>query len=432
MTTLDHRHGDAADQTDTDEADADQTDSGVDGDYAAVRAHTAALAAPLSAEDQQAQSMPDASPTKWHLGHTSWFFETFLLLDTTDYEPFDDTFGYLFNSYYNAVGERQPRPERGLITRPSLASVLDYRSHVDAHMAPLVADPTERQAELIELGIHHEQQHQELILMDALHLLSRHPFPTGYTGAPVETSPRSDSQWLGIEGGTVEVGHSGDTFSFDNEVPRHQQVVTDFEISSSLVTCADFAEFMADGGYRNPEWWLSDGWAWVNTAADGGSRQRPLYWDVDGCIFDLHGRHPIDPAQPVSHVSFFEADAFARWAGARLPTEAEWETAARRLGDRNGIPRFRSGATHHPVAARPEAFAFMGTLWEWTASPYTAYPGFRPAPGAVGEYNGKFMNNQYVLRGGSHMTPPGHARLTYRNFFPPHTGWQASGIRLAR
>ena len=410
-------------------SDLSTSSPSADPTFAEMRATTMALAAPLSAEDQLAQSMPDASPTKWHLAHTSWFFETFLLLDLPGYRVFDDTFTYLFNSYYNAVGERQPRAERGLLTRPGLPLVHDYRAHVDHHMACIVADPSPTQAELIELGIHHEQQHQELILMDAQHLLSRHPFPSAYTDAPIKRSSAQDQRWVSLEGGVVDIGHNDDGFSFDNELPRHQQLISDFEISSALVTCGEYAEFIADGGYRTPEWWLSDGWALMCAQ----QRERPLYWGVDsGTIFDLHGKHDIDRQQPVSHLSFFEADAYARWAGARLPTEAEWEVAARAIDRDSSSPRYRSGATHHAVAPGPDDAGFMGTLWEWTASPYVAYPGFTVAPGAVGEYNGKFMNNQYVLRGGSYMTPPGHARVTYRNFFPPHTGWQPSGLRLAR
>ncbi len=398
--------------------------------YAQMRAITLELTAPLSAEDQVAQSMPDASPTKWHLAHTTWFWETFLLLDRAGYEVFDPTFGFLFNSYYNAIGERQPRAERGLLTRPSLLQVHDYRAHVDKHMELVFAQPTAEQTMLIELGINHEQQHQELILMDALHLLSRHPFPGAYTDAPAEMSPTDvPPTWHGIEGGLVDIGFEGDSFAFDNEGPRHQQLIGDFEIAGSLVTCGEFAEFIDDGGYDCPEFWLSDGWAVVSR----DERKRPLYWGSDGdSIFGLHGRLPMDRHQPVSHVSFFEADAYARWADARLPTEAEWEIAALRLDAINGPARFRSGPTHHPVGSQADTTGLLGTLWEWTASPYVAYPEFRPAPGAVGEYNGKFMNNQYVLRGGSYMTPVGHTRPTYRNFFPPHTGWQASGIRLAR
>lgn len=394
-----------------------------------MRAISLELTDPLSAEDQVAQSMPDASPTKWHLAHTTWFWETFLLADLPGYEAFDPTFGFLFNSYYNAIGERQPRGERGLLTRPSLRQVHDYRTHVDKHMERVLAEPTAEQATLIELGINHEQQHQELILMDALHLLSRHPFPGAYTDAPVEASPVVGSAWHSIDGGIVDVGHERDGFAFDNEGPRHQQLIGDFEIAGSLVSCGEFAAFIADSGYERPEFWLSDAWA----AISRDQRFRPLYWSDDGdTIFGLHGRHAMDSQQPVSHVSFFEADAYARWADARLPTEAEWEVAAHRLGSINGPARYHSGPTQHPVGSDPDAAALMGTLWEWTSSPYIAYPGFRAAPGAVGEYNGKFMNNQYVLRGGSYMTPPGHTRPTYRNFFPPHTGWQASGIRLAR
>lgn len=397
--------------------------------FSEMRARTLELTAPLSTEDQLAQSMPDASPTKWHLAHTTWFWETFLLADQPGYEVFDPTFGFLFNSYYNAIGERQPRAERGLLTRPSLRQVLDYRAHVDKHMERVLADPTPAQATLVELGINHEQQHQELILMDALHLLSRHPFPGAYIDTPIEASPAPSVAWHGIDGGIVDIGHEGDGFAFDNEGPRHQQLIEDFEIAESLVTSGQFADFIADDGYSRPEFWLSDAWA----AISNSGRERPLYWADDGeTVFGLHGRHAMDPHQPLSHVSFFEADAYARWADARLPTEAEWEVAERRLASMNGPARFHSGPTHHPVGSAAGRTGFLGTLWEWTASPYVAYPGFKAAPGAVGEYNGKFMNNQYVLRGGSYMTPDGHTRSTYRNFFPPHTGWQASGIRLAR
>ncbi len=407
--------------------DAVQTHDTVD--YERTRAITIALAAPLSPEDQVAQSMPDASPTKWHLAHTTWFFETFLLAELPDHRPFDETFTYLFNSYYNAIGERQPRAERGLLTRPSLSTIHDYRSHVDARMVALLEDPSPEQHSLVELGVHHEQQHQELLLMDAQHLLSRHPFPSAYTTEKTEASSHQDQRWVAFDGGIVEVGHEGTLFSFDNESPRHRLLLEPFEISTALVTCGEFADFIADGGYRTPDWWLSDGWA----AQISHGRERPLYWgEGNETLFDLHGQHEIDPLQPVSHLSFFEADAYARWADARLPTEAEWEIAAGHLVAENGEVRHRSGPTHHPVAPALGTTGFLGTLWEWTASPYVAYPGFHAAPGAVGEYNGKFMNNQYVLRGGSHMTSPSHTRLTYRNFFPPHTGWQASGLRLAR
>lgn len=397
--------------------------------FSEMRAITLELAAPLSAEDQVAQSMPDASPTKWHLAHTTWFWETFLLADVPGYEVFDPTFGFLFNSYYNAIGERQPRAERGLLTRPSLLQVHDYRAHVDKQMEQVLTAPTPAQSELVDLGINHEQQHQELILMDAQHLLSRHPFPGAYTSAPVEASTAPTDLWHQVEGGLVDIGYDGDGFAFDNEGPRHQQLIGDFEIADSLVTCGQFADFIADAGYERPEFWLSDGWA----AVSASGRNRPLYWADDGeSVFGLHGRQAMDVHQPLSHISFFEADAYARWADARLPTEAEWEIAAGRLASVNGPARYRSGASHHPVASTDGGTAMMGTLWEWTASPYVAYPEFRPAAGAVGEYNGKFMNNQYVLRGGSYMTPVGHTRSTYRNFFPPHTGWQASGVRLAR
>lgn len=404
------------------------------GRFTETRHQSLQLAEPLSAEDQVAQSMPDASPTKWHLGHTTWFFETFVVnaANSPVAGTFDETFSYLFNSYYNTVGERQPRAERGLLTRPSNDRVVEYRRSIDQAVADLEAHgPTEEQLTLIELGIHHEQQHQELLLMDALHLLTRHPFPSPYIDAPRQASPEAAESWTRIDGGVYEIGTDsavdGTSFAFDNEGPRHEVLIIDVEISDRLVTCGDWKQFMADGGYRDPMLWLSDGWA--NLAAEG--RCRPLYWaEGEETKFDLHGVHEIDLNEPVSHISYFEADAFARWAGARLPTEAEWEVRARDL-DPN-IGHYRQGDIWHPVAPGPDETAMFGTLWEWTASPYTAYPGFAAAPGAVGEYNGKFMNNQYVLRGGSYMTPVGHTRPTYRNFFPPHTGWQASGIRLAR
>ena len=408
--------------------------------YQAVRSHTDALTVPLSSEDQCIQSMPDVSPTKWHRAHVTWFFETFLLKPHlggyTEYHP---AFGYLFNSYYEAVGERHPRPDRGHLSRPSCQEVADYRAHVDEAMAELLAGPLAGPtAELVALGLHHEQQHQELLLMDIKHVLSTNralwpayhdlvPSPVGLSANGQPAAPG----WVGFDGGEVAVGHAGDGFAFDNESPRHRVILPPYRLADRLVTCGQWREFMADGGYDTPTLWLSDGWyqrlehCW----------EAPSYWDHhpdDGWrVFTLHGLQPLSPDEPVCHLSYYEADAFARWAEARLPTEAEWEHAAAdqapegNLGDRG---------RWHPAAAPPGngLRQLYGDVWEWTASPYGPYPGFRPAPGAVGEYNGKFMVNQFVLRGGACVTPPGHIRATYRNFFHPHTRWHFSGVRLAQ
>ena len=404
--------------------------------YAAVRAATSALAAPLSAEDCALQSMADASPVKWHLAHTTWFFETFLLERYEDkHRPFHPQFRRLFNSYYHAIGERHPRPERGLLSRPSLPEVIAYRADVDARMAALLlrASGDTVLSGLIELGLQHEQQHQELILTDVKHLLSRNPLEPVYRSLP-QPAPAAEGRprWLACAGGLVDVGHAGHGFAFDNECPRHRVFIAPYELASHPVSHADFAAFVADGGYCRPELWLSLGW-------DTVAAQRwtaPLYWERrDGAwtTFTLHGRVPIDPAAPVTHVSFFEADAYARWAGARLPTEFEWEAAAA------GTPvegNFADDGVLHPRAPSGPAAQGLaqlyGDCWEWTGSAYLPYPGFAPAPGAVGEYNGKFMCNQFVLRGGSCATPGGHVRATYRNFFPPEARWQFSGLRLAR
>ncbi len=403
----------------------------------AVRAATVQLAAPLSAEDCALQSMPDASPIKWHLAHTTWFFETFVLERfLRGYRHFDPRYRVLFNSYYNAVGDRHPRSDRGLLSRPSLDDIHLYRRHVEAHLVPLVAQAADdaELASLLELGLQHEQQHQELILTDLKHLLSRNPLQPAYRErwplTPVKPRP---SRWIGFAGGLVAVGHHGAGFSFDNERPRHQIFLTPFELASHPVTHGDFLAFIDDGGYTRPELWLSLGFDTVQA-------QRwtaPLYWEWrDGrwTTFSLHGRVEIDPATPITHMSYFEADAYARWAGARLPTEFEWEAGAVDCAiDGN----FQDSGALHPLAPRvyPSGDSpgqLFGDVWEWTASAYAPYPGFATAPGAVGEYNGKFMCNQYVLRGGSCVTPRSHIRATYRNFFPPEARWQFSGIRLAR
>ena len=383
-------------------------------DYTTVRSMTETLASRLSPEDQTVQSMPDASPTKWHRAHTTWFFETFVLVPhLAGYQQYRPEFGFLFNSYYEAVGPRHARPERGLITRPSGAEVGAYRRHVDAAMDRLLETTLSADVlELIELGLNHEQQHQELLLMDIKHALSRHPFPTGCGEPPWSVPEPSGAGWLGHEGGIVEVGHAGPSFAFDNEGPRHQVLLEPFEIAGALVTCGEWLAFIADGGYERPELWMSEGRA--EQIASGW--RAPEYWvENDGTwtVFGLDGPEPVDDAAPVEHVSWFEADAFARWAGARLPSESEWEAVA-------------------PSPTEPDAAGWYGRVWQWTASPYTPYPGFRPAPGAVGEYNGKFMVNQHVLRGSSCGTPPGHARRTYRNFYPARSRWMFSGLRLAR
>ena len=374
--------------------------------FRTVRSLTEALAAPLSAEDQTVQSMPDASPTKWHLAHTTWFFETFVLRPhARGYRVFDPAYEYLFNSYYEAVGPRHPRPQRGLITRPGVAEVLAYRRHVTtAMLAFLTGDHAVH--DLVQLGLNHEQQHQELILMDIKHALSMNPLQPAYRaarGGRVKTVQAMG--WREFEGGLVETGHDGRGFAFDNEGPRHRSWLDAFALARRPVNCGEYLEFIEDGGYRRPEFWLSAGWDCVNQRG----WQAPLYWEnKDGIwhVFTLSGLEPVDPSRPVCHVSAFEAAAFAKWSGKRLPREAEWEVAA--------------GAVQG-----------TGEVWEWTASPYVAYPGYREAAGAIGEYNGKFMASQMVLRGGCAATPPGHVRPTYRNFFPPDARWMFGGIRLA-
>jgi ergothioneine biosynthesis protein EgtB len=401
-----------------------------------VRTRTTALAKPLSAEDCALQSMPDASPVKWHLAHTTWFFETFVLVPYAPrYTAYDPDFRVLFNSYYNGVGDKHPRPERGLISRPDLATVRSYRAHVDHALREMLqSELAPGVAALIELGLHHEQQHQELVLTDLKHLFSRNPARPAYEPRwPLLPVKPATLDWHRYDGGLTTIGHGGGGFAFDNEEPAHQVFIAPFELASRPVTHGEFAAFIADGGYRRPELWLSLGWDTVQSQR----WQAPLYWEErDGrwWTFTLRGMAEIDPHAPLCHVSYFEADAYARWADARLPTEFEWESAAR---DVSPCGNFLDTGVLHPLpsAGMDDASVprqLYGDVWEWTSSSYAPYRGFRPAAGAVGEYNGKFMCNQYVLRGGSCATPASHIRATYRNFFPPEARWQFSGIRLAR
>jgi ergothioneine biosynthesis protein EgtB len=424
--------------------------------YLEVRALTEAIAAPLSAEDQTAQSMPDVSPTKWHRAHTTWFFEEFLLgPHLAGYQVFDPAFRYLFNSYYEAVGSRHPRAQRGVITRPGIDGVAAYRRHVDAAMGHLLTDPAGLPADvadLVELGLHHEQQHQELALMDIKHVLAANVTDPVYRADPehdptAEPGPTGPPTWFEHPGGAVEIGHATAGFAFDNEQPRHCVHLVPFALATRPVTCGEVLAFMADDGYRRAELWLSDGWATASTER----WEAPLYWHRESgdrwSVFTLSGRRPVDPREPVVHVSYYEADAIARWSGARLPTEAEWEAVAAGRPATGSLLDLDAGHGHlHPRAAptawgaevaptvpqAPPVGQLFGDVWEWTASAYLPYPGFRTAPGAVGEYNGKFMVNQHVLRGGSCITPTGHVRATYRNFFPPAARWAFSGLRLAR
>ena len=400
--------------------------------YRRVRQGTLALTRNLSAEDQLAQSMPDASPAKWHLAHTTWFFETFLLGPRlSNYAPFDPAFAYLFNSYYEALGPRQPRPERGLLTRPSLDRVLAYRAHVDDAMAVLLDGGCEGFAELLDLGLAHEEQHQELILMDILHLFAQSPLKPAYAPAPALPVGRDPGKVVQVafDGGLVEIGHDGDGFAFDNESPRHRTFLEPYRLADRLVTNGEWLSFMADGGYSRPELWLAEGWA--RAQAEGWAA--PLYWEEGPggwLAMTLQGRRAVAPHAPVTHISFYEADAYATWAGARLPTEAEWEHAAVGLPTTGNL--LDEGQLGPAAAAPgPGLRQMFGDVWEWTRSAYAPYPGFHPAAGAVGEYNGKFMIGQMVLRGGCCVTPDGHVRASYRNFFYPHQRWMFSGLRLA-
>jgi ergothioneine biosynthesis protein EgtB len=405
--------------------------------YGGVRAATERLCEPLAVEDFVVQSMPDASPTKWHLAHTTWYFETFVLANLPNHRPFDPAYAYLFNSYYNSVGEQFPRPQRGLLTRPTVEEIFAYRRHVDAAMEEFLAGDAQRWGELapvVELGIHHEQQHQELLLTDLKHALSLNPLRPAYrppvAGRGGATPPQ---RWVAFPEGMRWIGHGGKEFCFDNERPMHRHFVPAFELASRPVTCGEFLAFIEEGGYRRPDLWLSDGW----TAVQAHGWTSPLYWEEhDGqwWIMTLSGLRPVDPHEPICHVSYYEADAYARFVDYRLPTEQEWEVAARQAPVEGN---FVESERWHPAPVAPaqadeQVVQLFGDVWEWTRSPYDPYPHYEPPAGALGEYNGKFMCNQLVLRGGSCATPASHIRATYRNFFPADARWQFSGIRLAR
>jgi ergothioneine biosynthesis protein EgtB len=400
--------------------------------FSHVRRVSREICEPLQTEDFVVQSMPDASPTKWHLAHTSWFFEQFLLKPLLPgYRAFHPDFEYLFNSYYQSVGRMHERPQRGLLTRPTVAEVLQYREHVDEHMQKLfrVRPEDERLLSISALGMNHEQQHQELMLTDIKHLFSRNPLLPAYRpGRDDSNDAAAPLHFISFDGGIREIGASGKHFCFDNELPRHRTLVEPYALGDRLVTNGDYLEFIRDGGYRRPEFWLSDGWSTVQR--EGWTR--PIYWmeSLDR-EFTLHGLQPLRTAGPACHISFYEADAFARWAGARLPSEAEWELAAESLPV---IGNLLSSGALHPTAGgvQPGMKQMFGDVWEWTASPYVAYPGYQPPSGALGEYNGKFMCNQLVLRGGSCITPADHIRASYRNFFYADARWQFMGVRLAR
>lgn len=408
--------------------------------FHAIRQQTEALCRPLAIEDYGIQTMPDVSPPKWHIAHVSWFFETFLLIPFCPaYQPFHPAYDYLFNSYYLTHGQPFPRPQRGLLSRPTVAEVYLYRSHIDAAITRLVEGIDESRwqdvYQRLVLGLHHEQQHQELLLTDIKHILAFNPLRPRYRSAP--DNPRHDpagpspSKWVEFSGGVHSLGHAGQGFCFDNETPRHQVYLNDFALSSALVNNGDFLEFIASGGYQKPDYWLSDGW----TTKQQQGWEAPLYWEKverKWWLMTLSGMQPLMEQEPVCHISFYEADAFARWAGKRLPSEAEWELAAS-SGDIAG--NLLESNLFHPrppsVGCVGDIDQLFGDVWEWTSSPYAPYPGFRPLAGSLGEYNGKFMCNQMVLRGGSCATPAAHIRPTYRNFFFPGDRWQFSGIRLA-
>ena len=414
-----------------------ETSSRLFENFLLVRRQSEQLCRPLSPEDMMVQSCTEASPAKWHLAHTTWFFETFLLREfLPSYHEFNPDFRWLFNSYYNSVSDQPEKKLRASFSRPPVEAILAYRRHVEGEMQRLLsANDDEEVATRVFLGLHHEQQHQELLATDIKHALWTNPLRPGYLNESVDRVVASPgkTKWIGYEGGLIDIGFGGDGFAFDNELPRHPEYLRPFDLGSRLVTCAEYLEFMEDGGYRRPELWLAAGWDTVK--AEGW--QAPLYWRLhDGGwqIYSMHGEEPLTGLlqTPVCHVSYFEADAFAHWAGKRLPTEAEWEMAAMGVEVTGNL--LESGLFHPRALADSSADKpqqMFGDVWEWTQSPYIGYPGFRAAPGALGEYNGKFMSGQMVLRGGSVVTPASHIRASYRNFFSPATRWQFSGIRLA-
>jgi ergothioneine biosynthesis protein EgtB len=405
--------------------DSNSTPRALGEELFAVRRLTLDLAAPLSDADSTIQPFPDASPAKWHLAHTTWFFETFVLRDhVAGYALFDDRWPYLFNSYYDGEGERHARPKRGMVSRPSLDEVRAYRGHVDEALERSLPSLPAAALDLVELGIHHEQQHQELFLTDILATFAENPLEPAYGELPAPAcSAVEPLSWNSGREGVVDIGAPDEKFAFDSERPRHRAVLSPHDIASRRVANSEWREFIDAGGYRTPTLWLSDGWAWVRQEGVGA----PLYWREDGTEFTLGGRREIDLAAPVAHISYYEADAFARWAGARLPTENEWEDFAASADSAIGNQLDTAGA----VAPAPGGGVF-GDVWEWTQSAFVPYPGFAPAEGAVGEYNGKFMCSQLVLKGASCATPRGHSRASYRNFFPPSARWQFTGLRLAR
>ena len=413
--------------------------STVDARFNTVRQFSKTLCEPLETEDFVVQTMENVSPTKWHLAHTSWFFETFILREHYDgYEPLDDQYAYLFNSYYIQAGERHCRDRRGYISRPTVEEVFAYRRYVDDHMRELMstatADRMRELAPLVEIGLHHEQQHQELMVTDIKHVFSVNPLRPAYRDLePVRVDAAPELEWIGFDEGVYEIGYEGDGFHFDNERPRHKTYLQPFELANRLVTNGEYIAFIEDGGYERPELWLSAGWATVQER----DWTEPFYWEQhDGqwYLYTLGGMREVNPHEPVCHLTYFEAEAFARWAGARLPEEAEWEIAARDLPQRGNLV---DAGNYHPVALPSDApgdtlHQCYGDVWEWTRSAYSPYPGYEPLPGAIGEYNGKFMCGQYVLRGGSCATSLSHVRPTYRNFFHPDESWQFTGLRLAR
>ena len=407
--------------------------------YDSTRRQTERLIEPLSAEDCCVQSMEDVSPAKWHLAHTTWFFETFLLDPLIDdYEPFNPRFAYLFNSYYDAAGPRHARPKRGLLTRPSLEEVRAYRRQVDRHMGELLASPPPGKDREVgvrtRLGLMHEEQHQELLLMDIKHVFASNPLAPAYMATAPSMSypaPGRPTEWIEFDAEVSSIGHGPDGIAYDNERPRHRVFLEPYALADRPVRNADYLMFIEDGGYDTPRWWLSDGWTYIQDRAV----RAPLYWRQNGAGYQeltLHGPAAIDPEAPVTHVSYYEADAYARWANARLPTEAEWEHAAGTRDQNHGHFANRLPLHPEPSDSSTGLRQLYGDVWEWTSSAYLPYPGFRPLQGALGEYNGKFMVGQHVLRGGACVTPPGHVRPTYRNYFYPHHRWVFSGFRLAR